>query len=154
MKPSALFLHLIPLCIAYTNTAPPLSLTRRNINVLSHSALHSTAESISEESNHIDLSKQFSTLPTEAVPLATSDQTPELALLDSFPTQAIETPSISKILSYTFPAIGVWLCSPILSMIDTAAVGVLSGTAQQAALNPAVSVTDYGGLVVVSLECF
>ena len=33
-------------------------------------------------------------------------------------------------------------------MIDTASVGLLSGTAQQAALNPAVSVTDYGALVV------
>ena len=33
-------------------------------------------------------------------------------------------------------------------MIDTAAVGLLSGTSQQAALNPAVSVTDYGALVV------
>jgi len=43
---------------------------------------------------------------------------------------------------------GVWLCGPILSMIDTSAVGLLSGTAQQAALNPAVSVTDYGGLLV------
>eukprot|EP00581_Thalassiosira_minuscula_P003831 CAMPEP_0183744294 /NCGR_PEP_ID=MMETSP0737-20130205/65658_1 /TAXON_ID=385413 /ORGANISM="Thalassiosira miniscula, Strain CCMP1093" /LENGTH=464 /DNA_ID=CAMNT_0025979933 /DNA_START=63 /DNA_END=1454 /DNA_ORIENTATION=- len=58
------------------------------------------------------------------------------------------TPSIAKILRYTIPAIGIWLCSPVLSMIDTAAVGLLSGTAQQAALNPAVSVTDYGALVV------
>ncbi|KAL7542092.1 hypothetical protein ACHAXR_011512 [Thalassiosira sp. AJA248-18] len=57
-------------------------------------------------------------------------------------------PSIPKILRYTIPAIGIWLCSPVLSMIDTAAVGLLSGTAQQAALNPAVSVTDYGALVV------
>ncbi|KAL7517463.1 hypothetical protein ACHAWX_003326 [Stephanocyclus meneghinianus] len=64
------------------------------------------------------------------------------------PQPVIETPTLSKILSYTFPAIGVWLCSPVLSMIDTAAVGLLSGTAQQAALNPAVSVTDYGALVV------
>ena len=60
------------------------------------------------------------------------------------------TPSVPKILSYTLPAIGVWLCSPVLSMIDTASVGLLGGTAQQAALNPAVSVTDYGALVVVS----
>ena len=58
------------------------------------------------------------------------------------------TPSTAKILRYTIPAIGIWLCSPVLSMIDTAAVGLLSGTAQQAALNPAVSVTDYGALVV------
>jgi len=60
----------------------------------------------------------------------------------------INTPSVAKILKYTIPAIGVWLCSPVLSMIDTASVGLLSGTAQQAALNPAVSVTDYGALVV------
>ena len=40
------------------------------------------------------------------------------------------------------------MCSPVLSMIDTASVGLLSGTAQQAALNPAISVTDYGALVV------
>ena len=60
----------------------------------------------------------------------------------------INTPSVAKILKYTIPAIGVWLCSPVLSMIDTASVGLLSGTAQQAALNPAVSVTDTGALVV------
>lgn len=57
-------------------------------------------------------------------------------------------PSIPKILRYTIPAIGIWLCSPVLSMIDTASVGLLSGTAQQAALNPAASVTDCGALVI------
>jgi len=57
-------------------------------------------------------------------------------------------PSISKIIQFSLPAIGVWLCSPVLSMIDTASVGLLAGTAQQAALNPAVSVTDYGALLV------
>ncbi len=60
----------------------------------------------------------------------------------------IVIPTVGKILKYTIPAIGVWLCSPVLSMIDTASVGVLSGTAQQAALNPAVAVADYGALVV------
>mmetsp|Transcript_27691 Transcript_27691/g.52156 ORF Transcript_27691/g.52156 Transcript_27691/m.52156 type:complete len:720 (+) Transcript_27691:462-2621(+) len=57
-------------------------------------------------------------------------------------------PSILKIIQFSLPAIGVWLCSPVLSMIDTASVGLLAGTAQQAALNPAVSVTDYGALLV------
>ncbi|KAL3808321.1 hypothetical protein ACHAXA_004050 [Cyclostephanos tholiformis] len=61
---------------------------------------------------------------------------------------AVVAPTISRILRYTLPAIGIWLCSPVLSMIDTAAVGLLAGTAQQAALNPAVSVSDYGALVV------
>lgn len=61
---------------------------------------------------------------------------------------AAEAPSVREILRFAVSAIGVWLCGPILSMIDTSAVGLLSGTAQQAALNPAVSVTDYGGLLV------
>ena len=63
-------------------------------------------------------------------------------------TSTIAAPSTTKIIKFAVPAMGVWLCGPILSMIDTSAVGLLSGTAQQAALNPAVSVTDYGGLLV------
>ena len=62
----------------------------------------------------------------------------------------ISTPSVGKILKFAIPAIGVWLCGPILSMIDTSAVGVLSGTTQQAALNPSVAVTDYAALLIVS----
>jgi len=61
------------------------------------------------------------------------------------------TPSVRKILKFAIPAIGVWLCGPILSLIDTSAVGVLSGTVQQAALNPAVAVTDYAALLIAFL---
>lgn len=61
---------------------------------------------------------------------------------------SVTAPTISRILYYTLPAIGIWLCSPVLSMIDTAAVGLLAGTAQQAALNPAIAVSDYGAIVV------
>jgi len=60
----------------------------------------------------------------------------------------IETPSVSKILKFAIPAIGVWLCGPLLSLIDTSAVGLYSGTIQQAALNPAVAVTDYAALLI------
>ncbi len=79
-----------------------------------------------------------------------SEDTTTSVSISSSPANLIEnnTPTVFKILKYTIPAIGVWLCSPVLSMIDTASVGLLSGTAQQAALNPAVSVTDYGALVV------
>lgn len=76
------------------------------------------------------------------------DELSEVVTVPPKSTQKVTAPSITKILRYTIPAIGIWLCSPVLSMIDTAAVGLLSGTAQQAALNPAVSVTDYGALVV------
>mmetsp|Transcript_72886 Transcript_72886/g.211012 ORF Transcript_72886/g.211012 Transcript_72886/m.211012 type:complete len:741 (-) Transcript_72886:107-2329(-) len=60
----------------------------------------------------------------------------------------IESPKVSKILKFAIPAIGVWLCGPLLSLIDTSSVGLFSGTIQQAALNPAVAVTDYAALLI------
>lgn len=63
----------------------------------------------------------------------------------------IDTPDVKKILKFAIPAIGVWLCGPLLSLIDTSAVGLFSGTYQQAALNPAVAVTDYAALLIVSV---
>lgn len=59
----------------------------------------------------------------------------------------IEAPSLSTIMKFAIPAVGVWLCSPLLSLIDTSTVGLLSGTAQQAALNPAVALSDYTALL-------
>jgi len=56
--------------------------------------------------------------------------------------------SLSAIIKFAIPAVGVWLCSPILSLIDTSAVGLLAGTAQQASLSPAVAVTDYSALML------
>lgn len=64
-------------------------------------------------------------------------------------TRKLDAPSVRKILKFAIPAIGVWLCGPLLSLIDTSAVGVFSGTVQQAALNPAVAVTDYTALLIV-----
>jgi len=67
------------------------------------------------------------------------------------PTE-IATPNVKKILKFAIPAIAVWLCGPLLSLIDTSAVGLFSGTYQQAALNPAVAVTDYAALLIVSIS--
>ena len=45
-----------------------------------------------------------------------------------------QAPDIRAIIKFAIPAIGIWLCGPLLSLIDTAgAVGILSGTAQLAA---------------------
>jgi Na+-driven multidrug efflux pump len=65
--------------------------------------------------------------------------------------EKFSAPGVSKILKFAVPAIGVWLCGPLLSLIDTSAVGLLSGTTQQAALNPAVAVTDYAALLIAFL---
>jgi len=60
-------------------------------------------------------------------------------------------PSINDIMKFAIPAIGVYLCSPLLSMIDTGTVGLFCGTLQQAALNPAVTVTDYSARTMTFL---
>jgi hypothetical protein len=65
------------------------------------------------------------------------------------PLDLLEAPSIKTIIYFAIPAIGIWLCGPLLSLIDTSAVGLLSGTAQQAALNPAITITEDGALLVV-----
>lgn len=57
--------------------------------------------------------------------------------------KAASAPTVMDILNFAIPAIGVYLCSPLLSMIDTSSVGLFCGTLQQAALNPAVTITDY-----------
>lgn len=82
---------------------------------------------------------------------ATQETVPETPPVEKEVTRPISAPSVAKILKFAVPAIGVWLCGPLLSMIDTSCVGLLSGTAQQAALNPAVAVTDYTALLIAFL---
>lgn len=55
----------------------------------------------------------------------------------------LKVPDTKAILNFALPAMGIYLCSPLLSMIDTSTVGLFCGTLQQAALNPAVTITDY-----------
>ena len=45
----------------------------------------------------------------------------------------------------------LYVCSPVLSMIDTATVGLLAGTEQQAALLPAVALADYSSRLLYFL---
>jgi Na+-driven multidrug efflux pump len=87
------------------------------------------------------------TSTTEGIP----DILPASDVIGETTTEKIPAPSVGKILKFAVPAIGVWLCGPLLSLIDTSSVGMLSGTVQQAALNPAVAVTDYGALLVAFL---
>ncbi|GAX12630.1 hypothetical protein FisN_13Lh098 [Fistulifera solaris] len=62
-------------------------------------------------------------------------------VVSSVPSEDI--PSVRRIIQFAVPAMGIWLCSPLLSLVDTSIVGLLAGTADQAALNPAVAITDY-----------
>ena len=57
-------------------------------------------------------------------------------------------PSVRTILRFAITATGIYLCSPLLSLIDTSTAGLLAGTGQQAALNPAVSLTEYSSRLI------
>ncbi len=74
---------------------------------------------------------------------------------DESPTSQLmnnpSAPTMREITKFAIPATCIWLCGPLLSLIDTSIVGFFSGTVQQAALNPAVALTDFGLLLVVSL---
>jgi hypothetical protein len=59
-------------------------------------------------------------------------------------------PSVKNVLAFAVPAVGVWLCVPLLSMITTSCVGLIAGTSQQAALNPAIAVINYSAKAMVS----
>ncbi len=115
--------------IAHSATAEP----EQQEQPLPQTSMHPNMEEISISSTSFDVD----------VSESSNDTVKKDSVIDS-------TPSVRKILKFAIPAIGVWLCSPILSLIDTSAVGVLSGTVQQAALNPAVAVTDYAALLIVS----
>jgi len=116
-----------------------LDLVDNNVVLAAVDASHEIGNFVSS----LDANTSF--LPKE-LPIVEEDvrviESPELK------AEEADHPSVKKIIQFTLPAIGVWLCSPVLSMIDTASVGMLAGTAQQAALNPAVSVTDYGAILV------
>lgn len=87
-------------------------------------------------------------LSTEGVGLNGSPTTESSAENDTIDPVVQNYPSVGKIIKFAIPAVGVWLCGPILSLIDTAAVGLLAGTKQQAGLNPAVAICDYSALMI------
>ena len=54
---------------------------------------------------------------------------------------AVETPQLRDLLAFTVPSMGIWLASPLLSIVDVSVVG-LSSTTQLAALGPATALCD------------
>ena len=57
------------------------------------------------------------------------------------PVAAEQQPKLRDLLAFTVPSMGIWLASPLLSIVDVSVVG-LSSTAELAALAPATSLCD------------
>ncbi|XP_061340565.1 protein DETOXIFICATION 46, chloroplastic-like [Gastrolobium bilobum] len=58
---------------------------------------------------------------------------------------------MKEIVMFTGPATGIWICGPLMSLIDTAVIGQGSST-ELAALGPATVLCDYMGYVFMFLS--
>ena len=56
-----------------------------------------------------------------------------------------EVPTLRELAVFVIPTLGIWLSSPLLSLIDTSVVGCASGVKQLAALAPSTKLCDYVG---------
>ncbi|KAG7354414.1 MATE efflux family protein [Nitzschia inconspicua] len=65
--------------------------------------------------------------------------------------QEYNVPTTKEVLKFAVPAISVWLCVPLMAMMDTSAVGSMAGTLPLAALNPAIAVISYSSKLVAFL---
>jgi Na+-driven multidrug efflux pump len=143
-----------------TTTSETTQDTVSAILAVSSEAVERAQETLSFTSTTFEGDMNVTDRTLSSSPSASSSLQTSLAQVQELPDivpaaevigDTIHTPSVAKILKFAVPAVGVWLCSPLLSLIDTSSVGLLSGTVQQAALNPAVAVTDYAALLIAFL---
>mmetsp|Transcript_17249 Transcript_17249/g.25496 ORF Transcript_17249/g.25496 Transcript_17249/m.25496 type:complete len:677 (-) Transcript_17249:436-2466(-) len=99
----------------------------------------------------LEVSKEAAAVAEASLPESVADSIPLIPVAEKKSATTIDFPSIKRIIVFTVSASGVFWCSPLLSLIDTSAVGLLSGTAQQAALNPATAMTDYAAMLMAFL---
>lgn len=63
---------------------------------------------------------------------------------DTAPTApTVELPTLRELGLFCLPTLGIWLSSPLLSLIDTSVVGLTSSTFHLAALAPSTKLCDY-----------
>lgn len=97
--------------------------------------------------NKSDDEDEEQTLEASSIsPTNDSDSNPEQNAANTKPLKPAKPPtpqaSKRKMLSFALPALGIFLCNPLLSNIDNAFVGKTVGTQGLAALSPATICTD------------
>jgi len=75
------------------------------------------------------------------VPIPTNAPMPELSPPPFAPKT--ELPSLRDLAAFCLPTLGIWLSSPLLSLIDTSVVGLTCATHHLAALAPSTKLCDY-----------
>ena len=62
------------------------------------------------------------------------------------------TPTYLECLNFALPALGIYICSPLMSLIDASFIGRLSSSVELAALGPASSISDSAPLPLLFLS--
>jgi len=62
------------------------------------------------------------------------------------------TPTLKECLAFALPALGIYVCSPLMSLIDASFIGRLSTSLELAALGPASSISDSAPLPLLFLS--
>lgn len=98
------------------------------------------AETMLDLANCLVVAPDFSEVLSDTP--AADDNSPDLS------TPATASSLMRDLMAMTLPLLAVWLSSPLLSLIDTAAVGRAASTLDLAALGPATSLCDTGSYIL------
>eukprot|EP00547_Thalassionema_nitzschioides_P016722 CAMPEP_0194251480 /NCGR_PEP_ID=MMETSP0158-20130606/25485_1 /TAXON_ID=33649 /ORGANISM="Thalassionema nitzschioides, Strain L26-B" /LENGTH=337 /DNA_ID=CAMNT_0038988627 /DNA_START=66 /DNA_END=1075 /DNA_ORIENTATION=+ len=95
-------------------------------------AVETSMEDIDTEPPHLDITETIETTPTES---------------NKYPP----TPTFQECFSFALPAFGIYVCPPLMSLIDAAFIGRTSSI-QLAALGPASAISDSAALPLLFLS--
>ena len=134
----------------YVRASPPATTTTR-LDLLTNEILTNTTSTTPQRLSYFSpgirlLRRSSRSPPTAADADADADADGDADGSSSLSTK--KPAGLLPIFRFAIPAIAVWLCSPVLSLIDTSFVGLLAGTGEQAALSPAVAISDYATLLL------
>lgn len=107
----------------------------------------------------IERSVRTSKVPIESVPepVATEASRPVSVAVEETnrPRRYPPAPTIAECLAFVLPALGIYTCPPLMSLIDTTFVGRFCDSVDLAALGPASTISDMGSLplIFVSVAC-
>eukprot|EP00542_Grammatophora_oceanica_P012270 CAMPEP_0194034308 /NCGR_PEP_ID=MMETSP0009_2-20130614/6710_1 /TAXON_ID=210454 /ORGANISM="Grammatophora oceanica, Strain CCMP 410" /LENGTH=572 /DNA_ID=CAMNT_0038675163 /DNA_START=86 /DNA_END=1801 /DNA_ORIENTATION=- len=121
-------------------TSHSVSRRRQRLHVTQSSSLFSTTALVQDAISFKN--DTAAVISTETTP------PPESSSLTSYPP----TPTFRECLAFALPAVGIYLCSPLMSLIDTSFVGRLSTSTELAALGPAASISDSASMPLLFLS--
>ena len=99
--------------------------------------------------------------PLEVVPVVVLDQNNPLKdddideEADQSQAVGVDSPiSTRELLEFAVPTLGIWILQPVLSLIDSAVVGVSAGTTELAALGPGIAWVDSTAYLLMVIGMF